>query len=214
MFGDVATPIRGLLVALAGALLAYLWYEDQDVLGLDHRLVAGVLAVVVCLVGLGLNWIGTQLLPDHPRPALWFLEGWVLAPAAIAAVAAAIVVIVTVALTVPDTTATSTKETIGALSTGLTGFITAAFISWTGESDDSKVSDHIRSAFWAKYQREPTSGTCPAGVHCFRAESSGERLVYSTEYEGIEGWNQSARRARAKGISEELKNRNSEPVTA
>src|ERR1700760_270504 len=94
LLGEVVRPLRALLVALAGAGLADLWYDKKQVL-------AVVLAIVVCFVGVIADQAGKALLPARPGGALWFLEGWVLTPAALAAVAAAVVVLVTVALTVP-----------------------------------------------------------------------------------------------------------------
>jgi hypothetical protein len=129
-------------------------------------------------------------------------------PAAIAAVAGAVVVLLAVALTVPDGTATSTKETIGALSTGVTAFITAAFISWAGDADDSRVAEHIKSAFRARYDR--AGRAVRPGVHYFVAESPGEKWVYSEEYGGIVGWSHRARLRRARGIASELKTGNSD----
>ena len=199
---ELATPLRGLLVALSSVLLAYLWYDHQHPLAI-------LIGVIACLVGLVLDQIGKRLLPLHPVPALWFLEGWVLMPAALAAVAGAVVVIIAVALTVPDSAAASTKQTISALSAGLTAFITAGFISWAGDDKDSKVADHIKAAFREKYDR--VGGTPKAGVHYFATESAGESWVYSDEYAAIEGWGHSARATRAKGIKSELSSGGSEP---
>jgi hypothetical protein len=192
---ELATPIRGLLVALAGVLLAYLWYDH-------HRIWAIIIGIAACLAGLVFDSVGKSLLPNKPVIALWFLEGWVLTPAALAAVGGAVVVLVTVALTVPDAAATSTKETIGALSTGVTAFITASFISWAGDDKDSKVADHIQAAFQAKYGRPDDPRT---GVHHFVPESPGELWVYSDEYGAIQGWGRSARRRRAQAIAAELR---------
>lgn len=198
MTAQLATPFRGLLVALAAAYLAYLWYHN-------HRVWAVVLTVLACLVGWVLNAIGKGLLPDRPVAALRFLEGWILTPAAVAAAAGALVVIVTVALTVPDGTATSTKETIAALSTGLTAFLTSGFISWTSDSNDSPLSSHIRDAFYASYKR--ADGSTERGVDYFAPESRGEQLVYSDEVAGVEGWGRPARLKRAQGIAAELSSR-------
>lgn len=202
LLGELLTPLRGLGVALAGVYLTYLWYHGQ-------RGSAVLLGILACAVGLICDRIGTSLLPKRPRSAMVFLELWVLSPAALAAVAAAVVVLVTVALTVPDTTATATKDTLGALSTGLTAFITSAFISWAGDDKDSRVADHIRETFWSKYGRAGTARG--SGVHYFRAESPGELWVFADEYRGIEGWGRSARWRRAQGIAQELKSRGSEP---
>jgi hypothetical protein len=111
----------------------------------------------------------------------------------VAAVASGAVIVITVALAVPDTDPTWHKETIGALSTGLTGFLTAAFISWTGDESDSTVSDRIRSIFWSVYEGK------------FKPGSAGQRWVYSDEFKTIQGWGRTARITRAKGIDERMR---------
>jgi hypothetical protein len=203
LVGEFAAPARGLLVAVAAAYLAYLWYDH-------HRVWAIVLGVSACLVGVVLDWVGKRLLPEHPVAAVWFLEGWVLTPAALAAVAGAAVVLITVALTLPKDTPTSTTQTVAALSTGLTAFITAVFISWAGDEKNSKIADHIRRAFWAKYDRP--NGTKP-GAHHFKEGSPGEQWVYSDEVGGIQGWSHDARITRAKGIAAVLQSGESDPPT-
>ncbi len=192
---DLTAPLRALLVGLAGVAIAWSWFKDQFVL-------AVAIAVVIALVGSVLDWLGrTLLLPDRPKTAVLFLEWWILTPAAMAAVASAVVVIVTVTLTIPEDAKVdaSTKQLIGTLSTGLTAFVTAAFISWSGDDKNSRLADHIRSVFQAKYKRDAAPG-----VHVFPAESVGERWVYSDEFRGVEGWGRDARLKRAAGIAAAL----------
>ncbi len=142
------------------------------------------IGLAACLVGVVLDGIGKSFLPKHPVAAVWFLEGWVLTPAALAAVAGASVVLITVALTLPEDTPTSTTKTVAALSTGLTAFVMAVFISWAGDEKNSKIANHIKGAFRAKYDRPPGK----PGAHPFAPASLGERWVYSEEVGGIEGW--------------------------
>lgn len=156
--------------------------------------------------GLVAKAIGGALLPRKPRRAVDVLEWWALTPGAIAASAAAVVVILAVELTVPEGTAGSTKELVGALSTGLTTFITAAFMAWAGDEKDSTLGNEIRDIFFSKYTRPPDPGQPrSADIHYFQAESPGERWVHSFEYGGVEGWGREARRRRADGIAEELR---------
>lgn len=195
---DLIAPVRALAVALGGVGLAKLWFDGQ--------LVAAVgLAAGMVIAGIALDWIGKRLLPNQPTMALRFLEWWILTPAAIAAVASAIVVVVTVTATLPEGSKLdqSTKTLIATLSTGLTAFVAAAFISWAADGKDSKLADHIRSTFQSRYRRG--SGTPPAGVHFFAPELPGERWVYSDEYKGIEGWGSDARVKRAEGIAQALR---------
>jgi hypothetical protein len=179
--------------------LAWLWFNDL-------WWAAALIAIGASLAGWLAKELGTALLPGRPRWAVDALEWWILTPGAIAAAAAAVVVIVTVELTVPEGTATTTKELVGALSTGLTAFVTAAFISWAGDEKDSKLGSEIRKIFFTKYKRAPKAGEPrQAGVHYFATESAGERWVYSDKFGGIEGWGGDARRKRADEIAKELR---------
>lgn len=189
-------PIRALAVALGGVALAALWFDGQWQLAL-------LIAAVACVVGLAFDVLGKALLPNNPVIAVYLMEWWILTPAMIAAVAAAAVMVVTVLLTVPDSESTETKKLIGALATGVTSFLSAAFISWFGDAKDSTLADHIRDAFRAKYKRGPATPSEP-NVRYFKADSPGERWVYSVEFRGVEGWGQSDRVNRARGIATEL----------
>jgi hypothetical protein len=195
---ELASPLRALAVGLAGVGLAWLWYNGQPVLALG-------VAVVAAGLGLVLDALGRALLPRSPVVAVRFLEWWILTPAALAALASGVVVFVTVALAVPEDSelGSDAKELISTLTTGVTAFITAAFISWAGDDADSKSADHIKSVFHEKYKREGTT-TPGGGVELFPADSPGERWVYSHEYGGIEGWGKAARLRRAKGVADAL----------
>jgi hypothetical protein len=199
-------PIRALAVGPGGVALAALWFDGQWQLAL-------LIAVVACLVGLAFDGLAKALLPNNPVIAVYLMEWWILTPAMIAAVAAAAVIVVTVLLTVPDSESTETKKLIGALATGVTSFLSAAFVSWFGDAKDSTLADHIRDAFRAKYKRGPGTPSEP-GVKYFKADSPGERWVYSVEFRGVEGWGQSDRVNRARGIATELNSGASDLTTA
>ena len=199
---DLATPLRGLVVGLVAAGLAWLSFNDLAWL-------AVIAAAAAISLGVALDWVGKALLPSSPRAAVRVLEWWVITPAMIAAVAGALVIIVTVALTVPEGTAANTKETVGAISAAITGFITTAFVSWSSDEKDSSLADHIRDAFRDHYGR--AGGKTKPGVHYFKADSPGERWVYGEEFRGIEGWGRAARFARARGIAKELATGESDP---
>lgn len=202
---EFSTPLRALAVALAGVGLAWLWFHGW-------WWVAVLVGIAGCSAGLALDLVGRRFLPARPVLAVKLMEWWILTPAMIAALASGVVAIVAVALTVSDTASTDTKTLIGALTTGITGFVTASFVAWTGDEKDSRLGDHIRDAFRKVYKRAPDP-KAPAleGVRFFRADSPGERWVYSYEYRGIEGWGRAARRNRAVGIAAELESRTSDP---
>jgi hypothetical protein len=203
---DLSTPLRALVVALAGVGLAWLWFHEW-------WWIAVLIGIMGCFGGVGLDFVGRKLLPARPVLAARFMEWWILTPAMIAALASGAVAIVTVALAVPDSARTDTKTLIGALTTGITGFVTTAFIGWVGDEKDSRLGDHIRDAFREAYKRVPDAGKPRLrGVHYFRAGSPGERWAYSDEYRGIQGWGRPARRRRATGIAAELRSGASNPA--
>lgn len=140
-----------------------------------------------------------------PRPAL--PEAWALIPIALAVAAAAAVVIVTVELTLPDTTPTETKELVGTASAGVTTFLTAGFIAWAGDENNSTLADHVKEAFQDKYPRPGGA----QGAHAFRPESPGEFWVFAEHYRGASGWGRPARVKRAAGVAKELRDGTREP---
>src|SRR5437879_2356616 len=133
---EFTTPLRALAVALSGVGLAWLWFHGW-------WWVAILVGLAGCLVGLAADGFGKRLLLRQPVLATHFMEWWIVTPAMVAAVASGVVAIVTVALTVSDTAPKDTKTLIGALTTGITGFVSASFISWAGDEKDSRLSDHI-----------------------------------------------------------------------
>lgn len=198
---DLSTPLRALAVGLAGVGLTWLWFSDAVVLAI-------VLALTTAGAGTALDMIGRALLPGRPTLAIRFLEWWALTPAAIAALASAVVVVVTLTLAVPEDVQVepATKQLIATLSTGLTAFIAASFISWASDEKDSKLADHVREIFQEKYKRrDEDAGAQLPGIHYFPAESAGERWIYSSEFKGIEGWGRAARLKRAEGVAAELR---------
>src|SRR6266566_10031977 len=179
-------PIRALAVALIGVLFASWWFQGLGV-------VVVVLSVGLVAGALALDGLGRAALPRYPTLAIILMEGWLLAPIILASIAAGVVVLVAVVLTVPDTASTETKKLTSGLATGITAFITSTFISWAGDDKDSTLGDHIRSAFQAKFKRSDPKMPPTQGVHYFKADSPGERWVFSDEYGGVVGWSLSAR---------------------
>ena len=182
---SIIVPLRALLVGAAGAAIAWGWYNDYEWLSF-------VAPLAVLLFGLGVSEIGVRGLPKRPVRAIRLMPWRALVPMAIAAVAAGIVIIVTVELTLPDETASGAptpsdlKEVVAALSAAITAFLGAAFIDWSGDSNDSRLADWIRSTFHDRYK------------NVFKSGSKGEQLVYSSYVGG--GWGASERTERAELI--------------
>jgi hypothetical protein len=193
ILSGLLVPLRALVVAALGAGIAWGWYSG-------HRWVSFVAPLVVGVVAWLVSEYGVSRLTGDPVGAVWLMPWRILVPAVIAAAAAGVAIIVTVELTLPDKTAsgaptpTSTKEIVTALSTAITAFLSAAFIDWTGDGDDSRLADWIRDTFQEKYENVFASGT------------TGANLVYSSYVGG--GWGAAARKKRAEGIAQELQKQN------
>jgi hypothetical protein len=202
ILGDVLRPLRVLVVAMLGVGVAMLWL---------HGAYGAIVFIVVAaiMVSLICDSIGQDLLPAHPRWALFFMEFWVLAPATVAASAAGLVVVVGIALSPPKGTADDVTAVVTAISTALTAFI-AAFVSWVGEKDDSRIADRIKRNF-RKFYGRPAHPPVPR-IKYFAPESRGERALYSERYAGVDGWGLEARWGRAKIIAEELVSGRSDPL--
>ncbi len=188
-------PFQALLVALAGVGMAWLFLNGRWWMG-------ALIAVLAILVGIVVDAVARQkVLPRRPVLGVYLLQSWLLIPLAIAVLASAAAIVATIGLTVPKGTPTETEKLLGSLSTGLVTFLTAAFVSWSGDKEDSQLSDHAKAAFEAKYTRP---GTEKPGAHEFQPGSPGELWVYAAEVGGVEGWGWEARLARARGIAAEL----------
>lgn len=203
---DILVALRVLVVGALGAGIAWCWFNDYEWAALAAPFAVALLGVVIAAMGDG-------VLPDHPVWAVRLMPWRILAPAAVATVAAGAVIVTTVELTLPDEPkpGAETKELVGALTTAVTAFLTAAFIAWAGDEKDSNLADWIRDRFQTHFTRRPDSGPVAKGVHYFAPESRGELLVYSDPVEGIAGWGRTARAKRARAIAEELRHGTSDP---
>jgi heme/copper-type cytochrome/quinol oxidase subunit 2 len=180
-----AAPLRALLVALVGAWWASLWFR-----GTWWTVAVVVVAVVAVMVGLLIDYAGRHVSAEKPKRKISLMEWWILIPMVLAAVAAAAAIIVTVTLTVPDGTPAATKETIGAVATAITSFLSAGFIERAGDEDQSRVSNRIRDHFCETYE------------DTFARNSAAELYAFSASYGNATGWGRAARLIRAKGMEE------------
>lgn len=193
-------PMQALVVALAGAGTAWLFLND-------HWLTALAAVAAVILVGVLCEAIGRAVVKTKPLLAVYLFEAWLLIPLAIAVLASAGIIVLAVKATLPEKdsagnpTSTETEKLVGAVSAGITTFLTAAFVTWAGDSKDSKLSDHIMERFQDSF----TSADTPEeGKKVLPNDSPGIQWVFAGEYEGIEGWGHKARIARAKGVAAAL----------
>lgn len=169
----LGAPLRALGVALLGAWWASLWFTD-------HRVLVLVVMAAPLLIGLLLDWVGRKVVgPGRPVWKIRFMEWWILVPVVLAGVAGAVAIVTTVELVLPDTVPEATKETVGAVGTAITAFLSAGFIDWAADGDDSKLSDRIRDHFYDAYKTTLKPGTVA------------ERYVYSGNYSGADGWGRS-----------------------
>ena len=158
LFGDLRGPAKALIVVLIGMAFAWMLINQQWAAAL-------LLVLLAIVAGYLLELIGTLLLPQRPRAGLLFLEGWVLGPAAIAAFVSGLLVVLAIDLTPPKDTDAATEELMKTLAAGLSTFLSAAFVSWISEQDNTRISDRIRGQFYKKYKRakvfpSPADGAC------------------------------------------------------
>lgn len=192
--GSLRAPLSALAVSLISVWLAGRWLAGERSLPL---VVSGVVIILAYL----LDWMGNAVLPDSPRLGVALLELWVFAPLMVGATASAAMVVIAVNYAVADTTPAAQKELINTTTAAVASFLTSGFIAWASDKDDSRVAKRIQRAFYAKYKRKTSGTDTVAGLKYFEPESRGERLVYSEQFEGIEGWGREARHTRAKELS-------------
>lgn len=202
LFGDLRGPAKSLVVVLIG--MAFAWMQ------INHQWAESLVLLLVAIVaGYLFELIGTLFLPKEPRAGLLFLEGWVLGPAAIAAFVSGLIVVLAIDLTPPKDTDPATEELMKTLAAGLSAFLSAAFVSWIGEQDNTRISNRIRDQFYKKYKRATVHPPPNNGVMYFTPGSRGETAVYSSIQIG--GWNFADRWARAIKLSAEIATGNSIP---
>ena len=193
-------PLRALLVALLGALLAWLWFQGE-------RLAPALVAATLVLAAIVSQVVGARSLPAHPVRARWLLEAFVLAQVVLATVAAAVVIVVAVGLAAPTGATEETKELLSAVATGITTFVTAMLV---GDDDaDAALGERIMSSFQSHYERDQNERE--VGIYYLKAESQAERWVFSDSYGGVTGWGW---RARGKRVSELAKRLKTDDVVA
>jgi hypothetical protein len=191
---DILPAARALFVTLTGIGLAWLWFHGDYVAAI-------ALGLLPMLVGWGVDQLGQRQLPMHPQRGVALMEAWILTPAATAAVASAVVVIVAVSFALPaDSTLPPARSRSSPRSGPGSPLSSLRPLSrGPGMARIRSSADHIRDVFQAHYGRK--GSPAKAGVHLFDAESSGERWVFSTEVNGVEGWGSAARRKRAVGVA-------------
>ena len=195
-FGDILRPLRVLVVAALGLVVALFLFEQRYV-------VVIILLIAAILLAFLLDAIGRQFLPNSPRAGLFCLEGWVIAPATVTVVISGTAIVVGVWLTPLDHAPEATKALLNAGGAAIAAFF-GALVSWVGESDGTRISGRIERIFYSFYDRPKAMPRDPR-KHYFIPESRGELAVYSSSIEGVEGWGISARWQRARILAEELK---------
>jgi hypothetical protein len=119
---------------------------------------------------------------------------------AVAAAASTGVILLGVKLAVPDSVKdTVVKQTSTALVSGLTAFLTAAFVSAVGDRDKSAVGERIKGRMRAHYERPPGEGK--KRVSKMKGGGAAEQYLYSEFYAGLSGWGRETRISRARGIA-------------
>jgi hypothetical protein len=197
----VKTLVKSLVplaTALVSAGLAWLMLKQSGVA------IATIVLGLLVIVGTASAYeFGESSLPEHPVQALNLMETQRVSYWIISAVGAALVIRVGLLFS-DEGLKGADKELIGVVGAGATAFVTAMFAAWSDDKADASLAEKIRSSFQSRYVRPDTEVPEGLSVHRFPPGSPGERFVHSSRYQGISGWKRADRRARAKGIKDEL----------
>lgn len=148
--------------------------------------VAGLIAVAHVA-----DALGRRQLPGRPLVALFLMEVWIVSPLMWGALAASAIVILAVAFNPAEGTPTDAEQLAKSLAAAITAFLTAGFISWSGDKDKSPVAKRTKKAFQQAYKNVDL----PEDV---------ERFVYSDAVGGMEGWSWPTRFQRAQKVKSYL----------
>lgn len=190
----ILAPARALVVATVGLWLAGRWFSRADIA------TPLVVAVVVVIAAHLLESIGRRLIRSHPVVAVVMMEAWILAPIMLATLAGAAVVVIAVLMEPSKEAPADVGALTKGLATAITTFLTAGFVSWTGDADKSLSAKRIKRSFEQAF----------LGVDL---PKEAELLVYSEAHAGIEGWSLSSRFERAQRLAKELGAAKSRGVT-
>jgi len=182
-----------LVVALLGALGAWIWYTQS------RWWLLGYLALLIA--GWAAERIGRRRLPDHPLAALRALEGWILLPVGIAAALSALAIIIGVALAAGTTAPEWTKQTLGAVSGAITVFFSMLVLKRFSDGDDVSAG-RIKGIFEAKYFRDGDAEVQPAGTCRLVRDSCSVKYVFYNE--PIATWGVSDRWKRVRALTSKL----------
>lgn len=181
--------VPGLVAAVLGVLLAYLWFNMPEIRWLP-------IAVVVVLAVLG--WLfrryGKSRIRTNPIGSIVFLEAWALTVLALGAAGAAVAIVLAVFLSdlTPDGTPSATKELLSAAVAAVTAFSAAVLIKGLDDFGE-ELGKTIAGAFVSALQQ--CVPATPEG-----AATEEYRALYSSQFGGEEGWDRKARRVRAAAL--------------
>lgn len=194
LIGDLANPVRTLLVAMAGLSLSMLMFADRWPLAL---------AVTAAAIGLGyaMERFGRSLLPDNPVPALAFMEWWILAPAAVAAFGSALLTWLAVRLAPPEGMAAQDQELLKAFAAALSTFVTAMFVTSGSDRDNTRLAGRIKAAFLDRYRRAKTGEPRMPGVVYLKPSSPAEQALQTLNL----GWGWDDRHTRVTSLDKALR---------
>lgn len=194
LVGDLANPVRTLLVAMAGLSLSMLMFADRW---------APALLVTAVAIGLGyaMECVGKKLLPNNPKPALGFMEWWILAPAAVAAFGSALLTWLAVRLAPPEGMQPADQELLKAFAAALSTFITAMFMTNGSDRDNTRLAGRIKAAFLDRYRRAKDNEKRLPGVIYLKPSSPAEQALQTLNL----GWGWDDRHTRITRLDKALR---------
>lgn len=193
------TPLRTLLFALGGVVLAWLWFTWSPW--------APIIIVGAAWAGnIGLQHWAENHITTHPMRALALLEWRLLSIAAVSAGMAAIVIVlaVTVAGGQEATSDPQSKELIGAVGAALSAFVAAVGIS--AEDSDERVGNMVRDTFRARFVTDGQAASDQMNIDSSTEEGAkADRALNSSHDYGWKDWSRATRRERVAAVDAYLK---------
>jgi hypothetical protein len=194
LIGDLANPVRTLFVAMAGLSLSMLMFADRWALAVAVTAAAIILGYLVERIGKG-------LLPNHPVPALAFMEWWILAPAAVAALGSALLTWLAVRLAPPEGMAAQDQELLKAFAAAMSTFVTAMFVTNGSDRDNTRLAGRIKAAFLDRYRRVKPGDPRVPGVVYLKPSSPAEQALQALNL----GWGWDDRHTRVTRLDRALR---------
>jgi hypothetical protein len=177
------TALPSFVAAAVGAALVWVWFEHS--LGLGLTLAAAVL--LVGLLGAALYGIGKMRVKVDPISSERLMSAYLLVPICLSSLAGAGLIFLAVWLEPGEGASVAAKKTSAALLGAIGALIATLLVKGLEDLDGNYVAPRVQGAF----------------QQAFKGRWSGDAsdVVFEWAWKGYNGWEPSARRARAKAVA-------------